>query len=178
MGHILPIYVRDGDVWTSAGVTAGMDLALALVEEDLGAEVALEVARWLVLFLKRPGGQSQFSAGLPRRRPPRASRCASCRRGSPTTSTRTCRSARSRARVPERAALRPRVAGRDRQTPAAYVEELRVERARALLEDGEAVEAVARGCGLRRRRGAAARVPPAVGRGAVGVPRAVRSTAA
>ena len=59
-----PIFVRDGDVYTSAGVTAGMDLALALVEEDLGREVALEVARNLVLFLKRPGGQSQFSSQL------------------------------------------------------------------------------------------------------------------
>src|SRR5215207_5120577 len=59
-----PIFVRDGSVATSAGVTAGMDLALALVEEDLGREVALEAARWLVLFLKRPGGQAQFSAQL------------------------------------------------------------------------------------------------------------------
>ena len=58
------IYVRDGRVWTSAGVTAGMDLALALVEADHGAELALEVARWLVLYLRRPGGQSQFSAPL------------------------------------------------------------------------------------------------------------------
>lgn len=59
-----PIYVRDGDVWTSAGVTAGMDLALALVEEDLGRDVALAIARRLVLFLRRPGNQSQFSAQL------------------------------------------------------------------------------------------------------------------
>ena len=59
-----PIFVRDGNVVTSAGVTAGMDLALALVEEDLGREVALEMARWLVLFLQRPGGQAQFSAQL------------------------------------------------------------------------------------------------------------------
>jgi transcriptional regulator GlxA family with amidase domain len=59
-----PIYVRDGRVYTSAGVTAGMDLALALVEEDHGREPALEVARELVLFLRRPGGQSQFSAQL------------------------------------------------------------------------------------------------------------------
>jgi transcriptional regulator GlxA family with amidase domain len=59
-----PIFVRDGRIYTSAGVTAGMDLALGLVEEDLGRTVALEVARQLVLFLKRPGGQSQFSAQL------------------------------------------------------------------------------------------------------------------
>lgn len=59
-----PIFVRDGEVWTSAGVTAGIDLALALVEQDLGREVPREVARWLVVFLQRPGGQAQFSAHL------------------------------------------------------------------------------------------------------------------
>src|SRR6478609_7979356 len=106
-----PIYVRDGDVWTSAGVTAGMDLALALVEEDLGRDVALEAARWLVLFLKRPGGQSQFSAGL---------------------AARACLSERHFAR-----AWRAETG----LTPAAYVEGLRVERARALLEDGRSVDA-------------------------------------
>jgi transcriptional regulator GlxA family with amidase domain len=59
-----PIFLRDGPVWTSAGVTAGIDLALALVEEDLGRETALAVARYLVVFLKRPGGQAQYSAAL------------------------------------------------------------------------------------------------------------------
>jgi transcriptional regulator GlxA family with amidase domain len=59
-----PIFVCDGPVWTSAGVTAGIDLALALVEEDLGRAVALAVARYLVVFLKRPGGQAQFSTTL------------------------------------------------------------------------------------------------------------------
>ena len=59
-----PIFVKDGSVYSSAGVTAGMDLALALVEEDLGRDLALQVARHLVLFLKRPGSQSQFSAQL------------------------------------------------------------------------------------------------------------------
>jgi transcriptional regulator GlxA family with amidase domain len=58
------IYIQDGDLYTSAGVSAGMDLALAMVEEDLGRAVALKVARELVMFLKRPGGQSQFSAHL------------------------------------------------------------------------------------------------------------------
>ena len=58
------IYVRDGDLYTSGGVTAGMDLALALVEQDWGREIALRVARTLVLFLRRPGGQSQFSQHL------------------------------------------------------------------------------------------------------------------
>jgi transcriptional regulator GlxA family with amidase domain len=59
-----PIFVRDGSIWTSAGVTAGIDLALALVEQDLGHAASLAVARYLVMFLKRPGGQAQFSAAL------------------------------------------------------------------------------------------------------------------
>ncbi len=58
------IYIRDGNVYTSAGVTAGMDLALAMVEEDFGSAIALQVARLLVLFLRRPGGQAQFSTLL------------------------------------------------------------------------------------------------------------------
>lgn len=59
-----PIFIQDGPIWTSAGITAGIDLALALVEEDLGRDLALAVARHLVVFLKRPGGQAQFSAAL------------------------------------------------------------------------------------------------------------------
>lgn len=59
-----PIFIRDGNVSTSAGVTTGMDLALALVEEDVGAAIALSVAQRLVLFLRRPGSQSQFSSHL------------------------------------------------------------------------------------------------------------------
>ena len=58
------IFIRAGNLWTSAGVTAGMDLALALVEEDFGRDLALEVATDMVLYLKRPGGQSQFSSYL------------------------------------------------------------------------------------------------------------------
>jgi transcriptional regulator GlxA family with amidase domain len=57
-----PIYVRDGRIWSSAGVTAGIDLSLALVEDDLGVDVAQTVARWLVMFLHRPGGQTQFAS--------------------------------------------------------------------------------------------------------------------
>jgi transcriptional regulator GlxA family with amidase domain len=60
------IYVRDGPVWTSAGITAGIDLALALVEEDHGHRVAMEVAKRLVLFLRRSGNQAQFSSALRR----------------------------------------------------------------------------------------------------------------
>jgi transcriptional regulator GlxA family with amidase domain len=58
------IWVRDGNVYTSAGVSAGMDLALALIEEDLGADVAVAVARAMVVYLRRPGDQSQYSAPL------------------------------------------------------------------------------------------------------------------
>ncbi|HME90369.1 MAG TPA: helix-turn-helix domain-containing protein, partial [Myxococcaceae bacterium] len=58
------IWVRDGNLYTSAGVTAGMDLSLALIEEDLGADVALAVARLMVMYLRRPGDQSQYSAPL------------------------------------------------------------------------------------------------------------------
>jgi transcriptional regulator GlxA family with amidase domain len=56
-----PIYVHDGRIWSSAGVTAGIDLALALVEDDLGADVSQLIARWLVMFVHRPGGQTQFA---------------------------------------------------------------------------------------------------------------------
>ncbi len=59
-----PIYINDGNIWTSAGVTAGIDMALALLQADLGRAVATAVARHLVVFAKRPGGQSQFSSGL------------------------------------------------------------------------------------------------------------------
>ena len=59
-----PIFVNDGPIWTSAGVTAGIDLALALVEDDLGRTAALALARYMVVFLKRPGGQAQFSTAL------------------------------------------------------------------------------------------------------------------
>jgi len=59
-----PIFICDGPVWTSAGETAGVDLSLALVEHDLGRAVALAVARYLVVFLERPGGQAQFSDAL------------------------------------------------------------------------------------------------------------------
>jgi transcriptional regulator GlxA family with amidase domain len=59
-----PIFVKAGRLWTAAGVTAGIDLTLALIEEDYGRDVALTVARWLVVFVRRAGGQSQFSAAL------------------------------------------------------------------------------------------------------------------
>ncbi|MFL4909234.1 DJ-1/PfpI family protein [Streptomyces sp. MMS24-I2-30] len=66
-----PIFTRGGNVWTSAGITAGIDLALAMVEEDHGAKIARAVARWFVVFLQGPGGQAQFSTQLAAQRPSR-----------------------------------------------------------------------------------------------------------
>jgi transcriptional regulator GlxA family with amidase domain len=143
------IFVRDGDVWTSAGVTAGMDLALALVEEDLGRRVALEVARWLVVFVRRPGGQSQFSSHLraqaAEREPLRElQEWMAAHLDSDLSvaalAARACMSERNFARA----------FGREvGMTPAAYVEALRVDHARVRLETtGQKLEAVAADCGF------------------------------
>jgi transcriptional regulator GlxA family with amidase domain len=144
-----PIFVRDGHVATSAGVTAGMDLALALVEEDLGRDVALEAARHLVVFLQRPGGQAQFSAQLAAQTADRAP----LRElqawipdnldedlSVPALARRACMSDRNFARAFRRETGR---------TPGAYVEAARVERARIALETGDLpVEAIARQVGF------------------------------
>jgi transcriptional regulator GlxA family with amidase domain len=144
-----PIFIRDGDVYTSAGVTAGMDLALALVEEDLGHEVALETARWLVLFVKRPGGQAQFSAQLTaqtaERRPLRELQGwitdhLDANLSVPALAAQAHMSERNFARA---------FAREVGMTPAAYVEAARVESARIALEGAEApVEIVARRSGF------------------------------
>ena len=143
------IFVKDGDVYSSAGVTAGMDLSLALVEEDLGRKTALEVARWLVLFLKRPGGQSQFSAQLSaqiaEREPLRDVQAWIAENldgdlSVPALAERACMSARNFAR-----AFRREVG----VTPAIYVEGTRVEAARVALDGSrEPIESVARRCGF------------------------------
>jgi transcriptional regulator GlxA family with amidase domain len=143
------IFVVDGGVYTSAGVTAGMDLALALVEEDLGADAAREVAQQLVVFLRRPGGQSQFSAQIAA---PPAER-------EPLRDVQTYIAANVGAdlSVPalaQRAAMSPRNFARafrreTGMTPAAYVESVRVEQARIALEGSSAqVESIARHCGF------------------------------
>ncbi|MDR3098327.1 MAG: GlxA family transcriptional regulator [Paraburkholderia sp.] len=143
------LYVRDGKLRTAAGVTAGLDLALALVEEDLGREVAMRVASQLVMFFKRPGGQLQFS-----------------RKGETRPSGRSALQEVQRwvaanpalaHRVPDLAArvgLSPRHFARLFQaevgvTPAAWVEAVRVDAARALLEThAEAPKRVAARCGF------------------------------
>jgi transcriptional regulator GlxA family with amidase domain len=144
-----PIFVADGPFRTSAGVTAGMDLALSLVEEDLGPRAALRVARELVLFVRRPGGQSQFSAGLAAQ----AAENAPLRELQAWISDHldedlSVPALARRAHMAERSFARAyaRETGR---TPAVHVELLRVERARMLLETTPAgVEAVAARCGF------------------------------
>jgi transcriptional regulator GlxA family with amidase domain len=144
-----PIFVRDGKIWSSAGVTAGIDLALALVEEDLGRALALETARQLVVFLKRPGGQSQYSALLAAQTEDdgrfaalhdwMAQNLAADLRVD-ALSARAGMSPRNFARV---------YAERTGTTPAKAVERLRLEAARRALEEGAAsVAAIARACGF------------------------------
>jgi transcriptional regulator GlxA family with amidase domain len=146
-----PIFVRDGKVSTSAGVTAGMDLALELVEEDGGRDLALSVARWLVMFLRRPGGQSQFSVQL--------SAQVAERRGLRDLQTWIADHLGEDLSVPalaRRAGMSPRNFARAFRreigaTPAAYVEAQRVEGARRLLETAAAsVAEVAAACGFAR----------------------------
>ncbi|MDQ0394807.1 GlxA family transcriptional regulator [Labrys monachus] len=142
-----PIFIRDGDIWTSAGVTAGIDLSLALVEADLGRDLALAIARQLVVFLKRPGGQAQFSATL-------ALQAGDARfdrlhawivenlRGDlslPALAGQVHMSPRSFSRHYRRATGR---------TPARAVEDLRVEAARRLLEQGVSVGRTCVRCGF------------------------------
>lgn len=144
-----PIFIRDGRVWTSAGVTAGMDLALALVEDDLGREVAHAVAQELVLFLRRPGSQSQFSVPLwsaqPRTGPLRAVLAAihadpGARHGIADLAGHAGLSPRH---------LQRRFTAELGTPPAAYVERVRIEAAqRALAETDDAVETIARRYGF------------------------------
>jgi len=144
-----PIFVRDGPIWTSAGITAGIDLLLALVEDDEGSEVARDVARLLVIFLRRTGSQAQFSAQL----------CSQLADRHPirelqqyivdhpeadlsleTLARRVNTSPRHFARI-FRAATGV--------TPGRYVEQVRLETARRRLEESElSVEAVAAACGF------------------------------
>jgi transcriptional regulator GlxA family with amidase domain len=144
-----PIFVRDGNVWTSAGITAGMDLSLGLLEDDHGAEVAREVARWLVLFVQRPGGQSQFSAQLAAQQPERPvlkdldqwiTDNVAEDLTVPALARRVGMSTRNFART-----FRQELG----ITPAAHVEALRTEAARRLLETTDrGLADIARGCGF------------------------------
>jgi transcriptional regulator GlxA family with amidase domain len=129
------IFVRDGPMFTSAGVAAGMDLALALVEDDLGRMAALAVARWLVMFLKRPGGQSQFSIQLAAQsasRPP-ILEVQQWIRDNPRASL-SVRELAQRAGMTERSFARV-FRSQTGITPAGFVEATRVDAARRLLEE-------------------------------------------
>lgn len=144
-----PIFVRDGNVYTSAGITAGMDLALALIEEDFGSELAVATARQMVVFLKRPGGQSQFSAQLATqaadREPLRELQAwivehpgRDC--SVPALAHRVAMSPRHFARV---------FAREVGMTPARFVEVARIEAARRRLEEAdEGIEQIADRCGF------------------------------
>ena len=143
-----PIFVRDGPVWSSAGVTAGIDLALALVEQDLGRTVALALARYLVVFLKRPGGQAQFSATL-------SLQAAEDRFGAlhdwiseHLADDLSLPALASRAGMSERSFSRHYVAATG-LTPTRAVERLRVEAARRLLSESRLpVKRISRQCGF------------------------------
>ncbi|MDQ2583818.1 GlxA family transcriptional regulator [Saccharothrix yanglingensis] len=143
------IHVRDGRVVTSAGVTAGIDLALALVEQDHGARLARLVARWMVVFLQRPGGQSQFSVRS--RVPPVRERglrdLLDAIADDPAASWTVEGMARRAAMSPRHfARVFPRRVG---VPPARYVEQVRVEAAAGVLESGdEGLDVVARRCGF------------------------------
>jgi transcriptional regulator GlxA family with amidase domain len=163
-----PIFVRDGRVATSAGVTAGIDLALALVEEDYGHAAALAVARGLVVYLRRPGGQAQFSAQLQAqaaRRPPlrEVQQWISEHPASDLSVT----------ALADRAGLSPRQFARaftaeTGVSPGRHVAAVRLEAARRMLEDsGCGITQVARACGygtseaMRRAFVSSLGVPPA-----------------
>jgi transcriptional regulator GlxA family with amidase domain len=144
-----PIFIRDGRLWTSAGVTAGMDLALALVEADLGREVALDIARDLVLYLRRPGNQSQFGMPLWSAQP------ATDVLRKVVDAIQTNPGARHR--IPDLASLaglssrhfQRRFTKEIGMPPAAYVERARIEAAqRALAERDDPVESIARHYGF------------------------------
>ncbi|WP_326574547.1 GlxA family transcriptional regulator [Streptomyces sp. NBC_00481] len=143
-----PIFIRDGHIATSAGVTSGIDLALALVEEDIGREAALAIARHLVVFLRRPGNQAQFSAQLAaqtaQRRPLREVQQWITEHPGEDLSVE---------HLAARARLSPRHFARSFQaetgmTPGRYVDRVRLEHARRLLEDtADGVEEISRTCG-------------------------------
>jgi transcriptional regulator GlxA family with amidase domain len=171
------IFVRDGRLSTSAGVTAGIDLALALVEEDFGRDVARNAAKGLVVFMQRPGGQSQFSvraqATNVRQEPVR--RVLDAIAGDPTAD-------HSAASMAALAGMSVRhfarvFAEETGVAPARYVEQVRVEAAKALLELGDdGLDVISRKCGFRSAetmRRAFLRVlgvPPGAYRGRFGRP--------
>ena len=144
-----PIYLRDGNVWSSAGVTAGIDLALALVEDDLGTDVAQLIARWLVMFLHRPGGQTQFATPVWVRRAERSPvRQVQARvEDAPGADHRVSTMAEAAA-MSERHFTRVFTAEVG-ETPSRFVERVRTEAARRELEStGDTLDVIATRCGF------------------------------
>jgi transcriptional regulator GlxA family with amidase domain len=143
------IFIRDGSVWTSAGVTAGIDLALALVEDDLGPDLARDVARWLVVFVQRPGGQAQFSShvAVPAPRRGEVRQVLDAIAADPSADLSVAALAR-RAGLSERHLARM-FRAETGTTVGEHVEAVRVDAARRLLEsDDTAIGVVARRCGF------------------------------
>lgn len=144
-----PIFVRDGSVWTSAGITAGIDLALALVEQDLGRQLALAVARHLVVFLKRPGGQAQFSTALTLQIADEQFGALHNWIAAHLTSDLSLPVLARQARMSERNFSR-RYAETTGLTPARAVERLRLEESRRMLSDTRfPIKRIAERCGFR-----------------------------
>ena len=164
-----PIYIEDGGVWTSAGVTAGIDLALAMVAQDLGRPRAMALARNLVTFMVRPGGQSQFSPVLARQLADAEGRFDGLHDWMAANLDADLRVEA----LADQAGMSPRTFARlyvehTGQTPAKAVEAMRVEAARGLLETGDLpISQVAVRCGfgdderLRRAFLRSLQVPPA-----------------
>lgn len=127
------IFVRDGRIWSSAGVTAGMDLALALIRDDFGDDMALAVARRHVMFLMRPGGQSQFSAHLASESVA-TGKLARLLRWIPEhiVENLSVAALAQRANMSERSFARKFLAETG-ETPARYIEQLRLDAARRML---------------------------------------------
>jgi transcriptional regulator GlxA family with amidase domain len=144
-----PIFIQDGNIYTSAGITAGMDLALALIEEDHGSALALEVARYMVIFLRRPGSQAQFSVAMSAQAAERKSlqelqvwiaENLAKNLSVEVLAERAAMSARNFTRVFTRELG---------STPAHYVEQVRIEAARTqLAATDDSVEQVASRCGF------------------------------
>jgi len=131
-----PIFIEDGRVWTSAGVTAGIDLALAMVERDHGRELALELARSLLVYVKRPGGQSQFSEALKQQKRSATGRFDALHFWMKDNLVADLKVES----LAERSGMSPRNFARlytddTGMTPARAVEQLRVDAARAMLEN-------------------------------------------
>lgn len=147
-----PIFINEDSLWTSAGVTAGIDLALALVETDLGRNIALAVARDLVVFLKRPGGQSQFSTALSMQH---ATRSQDSRFGDlhawildNLASDLSVATLAAQVGMSERSFVR-HYRAHTGNTPARAIEQLRVEAARRLLGDSALpIKRIADRCGF------------------------------